>query len=366
MSLNVFCRGQLEMLSRHFEVVVVSSPGSELEELGKREGVKTIAVPMERHISLWKDLVSLVKMIRVFRKEKPLIVHSMTPKAGLISMLAAFICCVPVRMHTYTGLIFPTATGLKQKMLICIDKLLCFCATYINPEGKGVARDLKMFNITKKPLHIIANGNVRGIDINYWNIDSTSEPKYIKREQGCFTFMFVGRVVGDKGINELISSFRKLQKVHWDIRLILIGPFEKELDPLNVSSQQEIERGDGIFAVGSKKDVRPYYLISDVFVFPSYREGFPNTVLEAGAMGLPSVVTDINGSNEIIIEGKNGLIIPSMDEDALYTAMKYCVENPDEVKKMASHARALVISRYEQKFVWEALLKEYNDLVKCE
>lgn len=209
----------------------------------------------------------------------------MTPKAGLVSMLAAWICCVPVRMHTYTGFVFPTAVGLKQKILICMDKLLCLCANYINPEGKGVANDLKKFCITKNTLHIIANGNVRGIDINYWSINSTSEPEEVKRESDCFTFVFVGRLVGDKGINELIFSFRRLQKENRNIKLILVRPLKKELDPLNMDTQQE-ERGNRIFAAGSKKDARPYYLISDAFVFPSYREGFPNTVLEAGAIGI--------------------------------------------------------------------------------
>jgi hypothetical protein len=171
MSLDTFCRGQLKMLSEHFEVVAVSSPDVELKTIEEREGVRTIAVAMERHISLLKDVKSLFQMIRVFKKEKPDIVHSITPKAGLVSMLAAWICRVPVRMHTYTGLVFPTTTGVKQKVLIAMDRLLCACATYINPEGQGVANDLRRFGITKKPLHIIGNGNVRGIDADYWKND---------------------------------------------------------------------------------------------------------------------------------------------------------------------------------------------------
>ena len=376
-SLNTFCKGQLKMLSKHFEVVAVSSPGNRLDELKEREGVRTIGLPMERTISIFNDMKSLFKMIRVFRNEKPYIVHSITPKAGLISMLAAKICGVPVRMHTYTGLVFPTATGIKQKILIWMDKLLCACATYINPEGQGVANDLKRFKITKKPLHIIGNGNVRGIDAEYWKRSNDErktkdderktkdEERKTKDEERnsslkskAFTFVFVGRIVGDKGINELIEAFKRLKPN--SAKLILVGPYEDNLDPIKSETKSEIDNNQNIEWVGMQNDVRPFYEQADAFVFPSYREGFPNTVLEAGAMGLPSIVTNINGANEIIIPEENGLIIPSKDAVALYQAMQRFIDEPELVKKMAGNARKMVIDRYEQKYIWGELLKVYQ------
>lgn len=383
-SLNTFCKGQLKMLSEHYEVVAVSSPEKELKWIEEREGVRTIEVPMERHISIVKDLKSLYKMIQVFRKEKPYIVHSMTPKAGLISMWAGKICGVPVRMHTYTGLVFPTTTGMKQKILIWMDKLLCSCATYINPEGQGVANDLKKFKITKKPLHIIGNGNVRGIDAEYWKRSNDErktkdEGRRTKDEERrtkdderktkddernsslkskVFTFVFVGRIVGDKGINELIEAFKRL-KPH-SAKLVLVGTFEEKLDPVKPETKQEIDKNPNIEWVGRQADVRPFYEQADAFVFPSYREGFPNTVLEAGAMGLPSIVTNINGANEIIIPEENGLIIPSKDSDALYQAMQRFIDEPELIKKMANNARKMVIDRYEQRYIWGELLKVYQ------
>ena len=356
-SLNTFCKGQLKMLSEYFEVVAVSSPEKELKWIEEREGVRTIEVPMERHISIVNDLKSLFKMIRVFRKEKPYIVHSMTPKAGLISMWAGKICGVPVRMHTYTGLVFPTETGMKQKILICMDKLLCACATYINPEGQGVANDLKRFNITKKPLHIIGNGNVRGIDADYWK---SSNDELKTKDERLFTFVFVGRIVGDKGINELIEAFKKLKPN--SAKLILVGPYEDNLDPVKPETKQEIDDNPNIKWVGRQADVRPFYEQADAFVFPSYREGFPNTVLEAGAMGLPSIVTNINGANEIIFPEENGLIIPSKDVEALYQAMQRFIDEPDMIARMAGNARKMVIDRYEQKYIWSELLKVYQSL----
>ena len=343
------------MLSDYYDVVAVSSPDARLETIADREGVRTISLPMERHISLFKDVKALFRMIRVFKTEKPDIVHSMTPKAGLVSMLAAWICRVPVRIHTYTGLVFPTATGTKQKILIGMDRLLCACATYINPEGKGVADDLRTFRITAKPLHIIGNGNVRGIDADYWN---TKDYEQKDNGRGLFTFVFVGRMVGDKGINELIEAFIRLVNV----RLLLVGPMEEELDPLKEETIREIKNNSNIDWVGAQKDVRPFYAQADAFVFPSYREGFPNTVLEAGAMGLPAIVTDINGANEIIIPNENGIIIPPKDADALFLAMKQFLDHPEEVKRMAENARKMVLDRYEQKYIWAELLKVYQSL----
>lgn len=358
-SLNTFCKGQLKMLSEYFEVVAVSSPEKELKWIEEREGVRTIEVPMERHISFVNDLKSLFMMIRVFCKEKPYIVHSMTPKAGLISMLAAKICGVPVRMHTYTGLVFPTTTGMKQKILIWMDKLLCSCATYINPEGQGVANDLRRFNITKKTLHIIGNGNVRGIDADYWKKKSTNLHQESQKKVP-FTFVFVGRIVGDKGINELIEAFKRLKPN--SAKLILVGPYEEKLDPIKHETKQEIDNNKNIEWVGRQADVRPFYEQADAFVFPSYREGFPNTVLEAGAMGLPSIVTNINGANEIILSEENGLIIPRKNAEALYQAMQRFINEPELMKKMSDNARKMIIDRYEQKFIWKELLIVYHSL----
>ena len=365
-SLDSFLEGFLKRLSQDYEVVALSSPLKELEIIEKREGVRTIAVPMERHISIFKDIVSLCRLIIVFAKERPDMVHSMTPKAGLLSMLAAWLTRVPVRIHTFTGLVFPTTNGLKRKILMFMDGLTCACASYINPESKGVANDLSRYGITKQPLHIIANGNVRGVNMSYYN----RTPEVLARakefrDENSLTFCFVGRLVGDKGINELIKAFQKLSLEYKDkIRLLLIGPYEKDLDPLDLECQKVIDESSNIRTFGEQRDVRPYLAASDIFVFPSYREGMPNVVLEAGAMGLPSIVTDINGSNEIIIDGENGIIVPAKNEQVLYSTIKEWIEHPEIPKKMAKKARFMIASRYEQQMIWEATLAEYHRLLE--
>ena len=358
-SLNTFCRDVLKELSREYEVVAVSSPGKELDVVREREGVKTIAVPMERHISLMKDLKSLWRMWRVLKREKPDLIHSMTPKAGLISMMGGWLARVPVRVHTFTGLVWPTSTGLKRRILMATDWLTCACATHVIPEGEGVKNDLLSHHITRKPIKVLGYGNVMGIDLDRYNLDLYDTAS---THQG-FTFVFVGRIVRDKGINELIAAFDHLHKEHQDTRLVLVGRREDNLDPVSSDTLKRIEQGDGIIAVGGQHDVRPFYAEADALVFPSYREGFPNVVIEAGAMGLPSIVTDINGSREIIIDGKNGIIIPPRDEQALYQAMKHCVENPDEIRSMAANARPLIASRYEQGYVRQCLYDFYHEIL---
>lgn len=364
---GLFC-GQLSFLSDYYDITGIASGKDILECVGKQEGINTIHVSMERRISIFKDIRSLLKMYRVFRIERPDIIHSITPKAGLISMVAGKLAGVQVRMHTFTGLIFPTETGLKQRVLIAMDRLLCICATNIYPEGEGVRKDLIKYRITKKELKIIGNGNIKGIDTAYFDPDNFSNANLsdlrneFHIEDNNFVFIFVGRLVRDKGINELVSAFRRLNEEEPLTKLLLVGPYEDDIDPLFPETYLEIDNNDSIIAVGGQNDVRPFYAISDVLVFPSYREGMPNVVIEAGAMNLPSIVTDINGSNEIILNGVNGLIIKPQNSEELYCSMKKLLIEKSLRDKMRSVSREMVISRYSQSIVWNALLDEYRKL----
>ena len=352
-----------DLQERGYEIVSVSSPGESLIRL-REKGVKVIEVPIERRISVFRDLKSLMRMISVFRKEKPFMVHSMTPKAGMLCMLAAWITRVPRRVHTFTGLVWPTSTGLKRRILMATDWLTCACATHIIPEGRGVMNDLQS-HITKKPMKVLGYGNVRGVDMEKFSRRQEVEEmaKGIKTE-GIFTFIFVGRIVGDKGINELVSAFAELHKKYEKTRLLLVGRFEKELDPLKAETLNVIDKHISIELLGPKygDELLAYYAASDCFVFPSYREGFPNTVMEAGAMGLPSIVTDINGSREIIMDGKNGVIIPSKDVEALYHAMEEMITNSDKTKEYADNAREMIASRFERGFVCKCLYDFYEEV----
>ncbi len=369
LSLDLFCRGLLRELSADYEVIALSSPGKELDQLARREEVRTIVVPMQRCMTPWKDVVSLFRLICIFRKERPQLVHSMTPKAGLLSMMAARIAKVPVRVHTFTGLLFPTADGWRQKLFMLTDRITCACATHIIAEGAGVRNDLKHYGITRKEIRVLGNGNVRGINLQYY----TRTPEVIAQtfairqkldiQKGQFTFIFAGRLVGDKGINELVEAFCNLRVVHPNIHLILVGEEEKKTDPLKEATRSKMLTTKNIHCVEWQADVRSWYTAADALVFPSYREGFPNVVLEAGAMGLPSIVTDINGAREIIREKENGIIIPPRNKTALYNAMKRWVEHPSEAEHYGMNARTLVASRYEQGYVRQCLKDFYRQII---
>lgn len=357
-----FCREvMIKMRAMGYDMVAVTSPGPELDKLRDEDGFHCVAVPMERHISLVRDMKSLIKMIRVFRKEKPQVVHSMTPKAGMICMVAAWLTRVPVRIHTFTGLVWPTATGLKRKILMMTDWLTCACATHIIPEGQGVLNDLKNGGITKKPMKVLGYGNVMGVDMERFDPSRFTA----KKDPAVFTFVFVGRIVGDKGINELVDAFVKLHDKHKNTRLVLVGNYEHNLDPVNDTTRQLIDTNDGIDACGPKygDDLLQMYVDADCFVMPSYREGFPNTVLEAGAMGLPSIVTDINGSREIIENEKNGLIVPSKDADALYNAMERMLLDDKARETMKNNARQMIDSRFERSFVQKCQIEYYKEIM---
>lgn len=364
-SLDALLKGQLNFLGKYYDVVGVASDVGTLDNVSKRENIRTINVSIQREINIKKDIKSLISLIKLLRKEKPNIVHANTPKGSLLSMVAAWITRVPHRVYTVTGLRFETTSGRFRRLLILMEKITCACATKVIPEGDGVKETLIREEITRKPLQKILNGNINGIDLNYFNRTSSivQTAMNIKSPIDAFTFCFVGRIVKDKGINELVNAFNMLNKEHKKTHLILVGPFEKDLDPVEPQTEELISNHENISFVGYQNDIRPYLAASDAFVFPSYREGFPNVVLQAGAMELPSIVTDINGCNEIIIDGENGKIIPPQDTKALYKAMKYFVEHKDDiVKHMATNARPMIESRFDQKMVWNAILDMYNSL----
>ena len=364
-SIDVFCRDLLAELSKDYEVVVVSSPEKELESIRKREGVRTIGVKIERRISPLKDFKTLLRLVKIFKHERPDIVHTMNPKAGLLGMMAARYSGVRLRVHSFTGLVFPQAKGIKKYILKTTDKITCRCATHILPEGNGVRKDLLFNKITSKPLRVLGYGNIRGIDIKYYSPDNAEiQPQAsVLARKDMFTFIFVGRIARDKGIGELVEAFLRLSDKRKDIRLFILGVDEPDDRP-SAKILEAIRHTSQIEATGGVSDVRPYMKASDCLILPSYREGFPNSVIEGGAMGLPCIVTDINGSNEIISNGVNGLIVPAKDTEALCRAMGKVVEDRQLYDRMRMNARQMVIHRFDRTLVWNSLKAFYKDITE--
>lgn len=367
----VLIKGQYRYLREHDIDVVVATGGPHLSDmdLAILEGAPHRLVPhLVRPISFWNDVRALFELIKLIRREKPDVVHTNTPKASLLGISAAWWCRVPHRVYTVTGLRFQTAKGFFRWLLITMERITCRLSTKVIPEGDGVAKTLRDERITRKPLKKLHNGNINGLDLAHYDksaipISLLSQAKSeTSFSEESFTFIFVGRIVRDKGICELVEAFTRLQQEHPDARLLLVGNFEQELDPLREEVYRTIQSHPAICCAGWQDDVRPWFAVADALAFPSYREGFPNVVMQAGAMGLPCVVSDINGCNEIIIEGENGLIIPSHDAAALYQAMKRMMEDKALYTHCQQNARPLIASRYKQEDVWQATLEMYRSL----
>ncbi|WP_264548128.1 glycosyltransferase family 4 protein [Flavobacterium sp. N2820] len=369
-SLEKLLENQLRFMKSHYEVTAISSDKSYLERVGQLQEVPVFHVEMTRQITPIKDLISVLKLYRFFKKQKPFIVHTHTPKAGTVGMIAAKLAGVPNRLHTIAGLPLLETTGNKRRLLNFVEKVTYSCATKIYPNSFGLNEIIirEKFCNTEK-LKVLGNGSTNGIDTSFFSAEiySLSERTILKEKLEIlpehFVFIFVGRLVSDKGINELITAFKKFTALFANTKLLLVGPLETELDPLATQTLEEIEHNKSIISVGYQNDVRPYFAISDCLVFPSYREGFPNVVLQAGAMELPSIVTDINGCNEIIIQSENGTIIPVKNVEAIVEAMKKMYTDHDFYKQLKQNARSMIQSRYEQSVVWQALLAEYNSLI---
>lgn len=365
-SLRTLLKGQLKFMKyQNFEVIGISSEGKALEEVRNNEEIDTIAVNMSRSISPIKDLISLIKLYRIIKKENPEIVHTHTPKAGLLGMIASKIAGVPKRYHTVAGLPLLVTKGKKRKLLNFIEYLTYACATKVYPNS-FVLEEIIIKEKFAKPskLKVLGNGSSNGIDIDYFNPDliSSVERNKLKLEldikENDFVFIYVGRLVRDKGINELIEAFVDI-KID-NAKLLLVGAFEENLDPINSFSKEQLYTNDNIIYVGHQSDVRPYFSIANALTFPSYREGFPNVVMQAGAMGLPSIVTNINGCNEIVIDNVNGNIIPTQNKEALKEKMIDYIVDKTYYNQIKNKSREMIASRYKREIIWNALLEEYN------
>lgn len=370
-SLDKLLGNQLTFINQYYEVTAVSADRKELKRIARKYGVKNHHVEMTRKISPLDDLVSVWKLYHFLKKQKPDMVHSHTPKAGIVGMMAGWLAGVPHRFHTVAGLPLMEAKGMRRVVLNNVEKLTYRFATNVYPNSFELHDVIlrEKFCVPAK-LKVLGQGSSNGIDTAFFHKEQIAPEKQtqLRRKLGIlpddFVYVFVGRLVGDKGINELVQAFKNLESTDPEtqqrhLKLVLVGNLEKALDPLKSETTKEIEANPHILTVGFKDDVRPYFAISDALVFPSYREGFPNVVLQSLAMEVPAIVTNISGCSEIITEDHNGIIVPVKDETALEKAMKRLLMDSELYGRLKETSRKSV-APYEQKMLWEALLAEYE------
>lgn len=359
----IFFKGQPRLWKENFDVCAVSSEPGNLKQFADEEGIRYKHIPMKREISLFSDVVSLSRWIWLLLKEHPYIVHGNTPKASLLSIVAAWLTCRPVRIYMCHGLRYQGTQGKLRKLLMTMEKIACSCATHVISVSKGVADIMVADGLCKEEkMMVVGHGSAGGVDMEKFNPDKVDRD--VRKELGipedAFVFAFVGRIIGDKGVNELVGVFNRINEENMNTHLLLVGPKESEQNPISEKTASIIDNNPSIYAMGMQQDVRPYLKAANAFVLPSYREGFGMVLIEAGAMGLPCITTNITGCNEIIIPGENGAIVEPRDEDALYEEMKKWLENPDLVSEMAGKARKLVEDRYECHKVWNLYFDTYK------
>ena len=362
-SLDSLLEGQPGFLNQYFDVTIVSSPSDRIANVAEREGVCWHAVEMRRTIAPLHDLLSIWRMFRLLREHRPDIIQSYTPKAGLVTMIAGRLARVPRRVHGVVGMPLMEAQGIRRLLMKLAEQFTYFNATALTSNSFGL-RDFVHARLTKKIVTVIGNGSINGVDINHYSLanDNSNVRTSLGISEQNTVFVYVGRLVPDKGIIELIEAFVELADSHFDVDLLLVGEQEEKLTPLPIRTREKMACSERIHAIGWHFDVRPYLAAANVFVLPSYREGLPNSVIEAGAMSLPSIVTDINGCNEVIIEGVNGFLIPIKNSSILFSTMNEIMKSGIELRVLGDAARQQVVEFYGRNFLWHKILDFYQHL----
>ncbi len=367
-ALKYLLAGQMKYMKEHgFDVIMVSADDKEREDVIRNEGCPHHVIPMTRKITPFSDLKSLWKMYRFFKKEKPDIVHSHTPKAGLIAMLAAKMAGVKTRVHTIAGLRFMTAGGMTRRILVWMEKLTAGAATHVWPNSRSLMEYIRQHKLVKpRKLEVIGEGSSNGINLDRFSVSSIDpaeleEVKKLIHFDPSLTYLVsVGRIVQDKGIDELLSAFTRLYDQNNSLRLILVGSFEDELDPVSDQARQILKTHPALIQTGWRDDVEYFMHLSQILVHASYREGFPNVLLQAGAMGCPVCCSRIEGNVDVVEHEKTGLIFKVKDAESLYITLQRALSGKPFMQTMSVQLRKRIESCFDQKVVHASLLAKYQ------
>jgi glycosyltransferase involved in cell wall biosynthesis len=346
---------------------VACSPSTELDDFAKRYEFNCLQVEILRKISILKDLKAVFAVAKYIRKNKIDIVTGHTPKGAMVAMLAAYICRVPKRIYLRHGLVYETAHGLKRKLLIAIDKLAATLATNVICVSPSVARRSLEDGLNKASKQtILANGTCNGIDVKRFDITSISSDDIIQLKASFglskddMVIGYVGRLVRDKGIIELVQAFEQLKGDYQNLKLLLVGMLE-ERDALPEEIVNSVKANPNIIATGYvlNSEIEKYYAMMDVFVLPSYREGFPTSVLEASSMSIPVVTTKVTGCIDSILDGKTGLFAEHTPE-SLAKQIGYFCSDEKRRKEYGANGRKFVVENFRQEIIWAEIEKLYK------
>lgn len=371
MALKFLLPGQMQYMSQHgFDVTMISADGIERNDVIQNEGCPHLIVPMTRQITPLKDLQCLWQLIKIFKKIEPDIVHTHTPKAGLLGMLAAKICRVKIRIHTVAGLPLMVERGFKFQLLKLVEKITYWGANHVWPNSYSLLKYIKQQRLTsQKKLKVISKGSSNGINLQRFNKANFSDgifeeiKKSIDYNNNTQYLLTIGRLVKDKGIIELVQAFKNINTHYKNLKLILVGKYEAELDALPEYIINEIENNPNIIHINWSNHVEYYMALATIFVFPSHREGFPNVLLQAGALGTPIICTAIAGNVDIIKNNKTGILCAVSNEVDLQHKINFALQNIALLQAMAATLKTHIHTFYSRDIVWQAILNEYETLL---
>lgn len=365
----VFFRGQIRHLRQAgFAVTCISSPGPR-QQIPLEEGAQVISLEMKRGISPWRDLRSLLRLTRLLRQLRPDIVNAGTPKAGLLGALAATLARVPHRVYTMHGLRLETARGLPRRLLYCMEWIACHCVHRVRAVSPSLrARAIQLKLIAPSQIYVLGAGTANGVDLQ--RFQPTPECHRTAAQLRCELVIasdapvvgFVGRITRDKGIGELAAVYRQLRPRFPALRLLLIGTFEA-CCAADEAFRQTCLHDPNIITVHEVADLAPYYLLMDILLLPTYREGFPNVPVEAQAMGVPVITTNATGARDAVQDGLTGILVPVRDAAAMAAAAASLLADPEGRKRMGAAGQAWVREHFAAPALWSLIADDFTAML---
>ncbi len=369
-SLN-FLRAQIgHVRQRDFEVHVIASPGGSLVRFAAEQQVAAHAVPMPRRITPLRDLWTVGRLWRLFRRLRPDIVHGHTPKGGLLAMIAARLSGVPVRLYHIHGLPLMTAMGPRRRLLRWTEKIACTFAGQVlcvSPSVRAAAIAEGLCPADK--VRVLLNGSIDGVDADKFDperLPPQTRPQ-VRQQYGipeqAIVIGFVGRIVRDKGLIELMQAWQTIRADFADAHLLVVGEAEPQ-DPLPPETEARLRQDPRVHLAGVVRDMPPMYAAMDFIVLPTYREGFPVVPLEAAAMGLPVIATRIPGCIDAIEDGVTGTLVPPRDAEALAEAMRGYLLDAERRRQQGRNGRRRVLRDFRPEEMAESVYGEYQRLLR--
>lgn len=365
-----FFRGQARfMRERGLELSFVAAPGAELARFSEEEDAVTCAVPMERRITPLRDLVAVWRLVRLLRRVRPDIVHSHTPKGGLLGMIAGFLAGIPVRVYHLRGLPLETASGARRVLLRWTERVACALAHRVIAVSHSLRQvALRERLCAPERIKVLLQGSGDGVDVTTFDPQAVTpaQVQALRARYGipadATVIGFVGRIVRDKGVVELARAWRGLRERHPAAHLLLVGAPE-EGDPVPPELLEELERDPRAHFTGHFSEMPLAYAAMDVLALPTYREGFPNALLEAGAMERPVVAAAASGCVDAVEDGLTGLLVPVADAPALEAALDRYLGDPQLRRAHALAARGRILREFRRELLLDALFREYEQLL---